>query len=186
MKNGIDTLMRILAKPNNKMFARHVLVIEWIPWPVLELLAKDCNFKAVSAVSACNNYIREAFYNNNIRDAFYNTYHRDTLYFTPCRDAFYNTSSRDALYNNYDTTVWSGYRYQIICLICLHGIKCSTFTWPWVFRVRSCVWLCRGFLGLNPASGCVVDFQSRILITVPNIILHSALSGVVSWAWYQI
>ena len=28
----------------------------------------------------------------------------------------------------------------------------------WVLRVESCTRLCCGFSGLNPASGCAVDF----------------------------
>ena len=44
----------------------------------------------------------------------------------------------------------------------------STITWPWVFRVKSCLWLHCVFLGPNPAPGCVTDFQGRILVTVPN------------------
>ena len=55
-----------------------------------------------------------------------------------------------------------------MCLICFHGNKYSTITWQWVFRVESSLWLRCGFLGPNPTSGCVVDFQGRILVTVLN------------------
>ena len=73
----------------------------------------------------------------------------------------------------YNTIVWSGYWYQTICLICLHGTKCSTITWPWVFREESCIWLCHGVFGLNPASGYAVGFQGRILfMAVPWILRH--------------
>ena len=69
----------------------------------------------------------------------------------------------------HSTVVWSGYTYQTICLIRLHGTNCRTIAWPWVFKVESCLWLRIGFLGSNPASGYVGDFQGRILVTLPNI-----------------
>ena len=79
------------------------------------------------------------------------------------------------LYHQCNTTVWSGYPYQIICLICLNYTKYSTIAWPWVFRVESCVWLCHGFLGLNPGNGAkyntmVCTIWACILGMVPNIV----------------
>ena len=68
----------------------------------------------------------------------------------------------------YITIIWSDYLYQTICLICLNGTKCSTIAWPRVFKVESCLWWRRGFLGSNAASGCDVDFQGKLLKTVPN------------------
>ena len=41
--------------------------------------------------------------------------------------------------------------------------QCRTIAWLWVFRVEPCLRQCHGFLGPNPASGCAVGFQSRIL-----------------------
>ena len=73
-----------------------------------------------------------------------------------------------------------------ICLICLHGTKCSTIAWPWGFRVESCLWLLRGFLGPNPTSGCVADFQGRILVTVPNAFSGSSfISSVCAHAVFE-
>ena len=101
-----------------------------------------------------------------------------------------------------DTIVWSCYWYQIICFICLHDTKCSTIAWLWVFKVKSCLGLCHGFLGSNPASGCTVDFHAPKVIllfspapngtllfapskhlslgTVPNIVLWFGLSPIIA------
>ena len=67
--------------------------------------------------------------------------------------------------------VWSGYSYQTIYLICLHSTKYSTIILPWVFRVEFCLYLRRGFLRSNPASGCVADLQGRVLVRLPNAVL---------------
>ena len=40
--------------------------------------------------------------------------------------------------------------------------------------VKPCLWLRRGFLEPNPASGHIADFQSRILVTVPNAFSDSS------------
>ena len=61
----------------------------------------------------------------------------------------------------------------------MHGNKCSTITWPWVFRVESYLWLHRGFLLQNPASGCVTDFEGRILVTVTNAFSNSSFISTV-------
>ena len=49
----------------------------------------------------------------------------------------------------------------------------------WVFRVESCLWLHHGFLGPNPVSSCVADFQSQLLITVPNAFSDSSFINLV-------
>ena len=106
---------------------------------------------------------------------------------THCRETF--TLMRVSS-NDYDTTLciaWVlildtvpnmipqfGPVTQTKCLICLHGTKCSTIAWPWVFRIESCLWLRSRFLGPNPASGCVADFQVRVLVTVPNAFSNSS------------
>ena len=52
------------------------------------------------------------------------------------------------------------------------GTECNTIFWLWVSRVGSRLWLCRKFLGLNPACGCAKGFQGRILrLKEPNEIL---------------
>ena len=79
----------------------------------------------------------------------------------------------------YDATFWSGYPYQIMCLIYLHITKWSTITWPWLFRVESCSCLHHVYLRPNPVSGCVTDFQGWILVMVPNVFLDSSFSNLV-------
>ena len=75
-------------------------------------------------------------------------------------------------------------RYQMWCYA-RHSTKCttvcqlitilhgSTITSQWVFRVESCLWLCCGFLGLNPTSSCVMDFWVVCLsiLFVPTLCL---------------
>ncbi|XP_068225048.1 uncharacterized protein [Palaemon carinicauda] len=64
-------LTSLYVKPRNEVFARHVLATrrqgsgesldQFLQ--ALKLLAKDCQFKAVSAEQACDNYVRDAFIN---------------------------------------------------------------------------------------------------------------------------
>ncbi|XP_068240062.1 uncharacterized protein [Palaemon carinicauda] len=64
-------LTSLYVKPRNKVFARHVLATrrqgsgesldQFLQ--ALKFLAKDCQFKAVSAEQACDNYVRDAFIN---------------------------------------------------------------------------------------------------------------------------
>ena len=66
-----STLQARYVKPKNEIFARHVLATrrqelnETLDQFLqsLKLLAKDCNFKAVTAVEAADQYIRDAFIN---------------------------------------------------------------------------------------------------------------------------
>ena len=74
-----------------------------------------------------------------------------------------------------------------ICLICLHDTRCSTISCPMVFRVESCLWLHRGFFGPNPASGCVVDIQGRIMVTVLNAFSDSSfINPACAYAVFEI
>ena len=62
-----------------------------------------------------------------------------------------------------NTTVWSGYPYQTICLIGLLGTKCNTIDWPWVFMVESCVsvlWIFR----IKSGYQCQIHF--RVVLTL--------------------
>ncbi|XP_068238623.1 uncharacterized protein [Palaemon carinicauda] len=64
-------LTSLYVKPRKEVFARHVLATrrqgsgesldQFLQ--ALKLLAKDCQFKAVSAELACDNYVRDAFIN---------------------------------------------------------------------------------------------------------------------------
>ena len=64
-------LESLYVKPKNEIFARHVLATRTQQpgesldqfLQALKLLAKDCNFKAVTAVQACDDYVRDAFIN---------------------------------------------------------------------------------------------------------------------------
>lgn len=64
-------LTALYVKPKSEIFARHVLATRKQEpgesldhfLQALKLLSKDCQFKAVSAVEACNNFVRDAFIN---------------------------------------------------------------------------------------------------------------------------
>ncbi|XP_069183598.1 uncharacterized protein [Procambarus clarkii] len=64
-------LTELFVKPKNEVFARYVLATRRQEpgesldqfLQALNLLAKDCQFKAVTAVEACDNYVRDAFIN---------------------------------------------------------------------------------------------------------------------------
>ena len=64
----------------------------------------------------------------------------------------------------YNKIIWFSHWYKAICLIFLQDTKSRIIAWPWVFRVESCLWLSRGFLGLNPAPDSAVSFQARNVI----------------------
>ena len=59
----------LYVKPKNEIFARHLLATRRQSsgesldqfLQALKLLAKDCQFKTVTAVEACDNYVRDAF-----------------------------------------------------------------------------------------------------------------------------
>ncbi|XP_069167419.1 uncharacterized protein [Procambarus clarkii] len=65
------SLTELFVKPKNKVFARYVLATRHLEpgesldlfLQALKLLAKDCQFKAVTAVEASDNYVRDAFIN---------------------------------------------------------------------------------------------------------------------------
>ncbi|XP_045615138.2 uncharacterized protein [Procambarus clarkii] len=65
------SLTELFVKPKKEVFARHVLATRRQEpgeslgqfLQALKLLAKDCQFKAVTAVEACDNYVRDAFIN---------------------------------------------------------------------------------------------------------------------------
>ena len=71
LDGALEMLQRIYAKPKNEIFARHRLATrrqkedetleEFLR--SLHLLAKDCNFKAVTAEQSQNDAIRDAFIN---------------------------------------------------------------------------------------------------------------------------
>lgn len=68
---AIDTLHKLYVKPKNEIYARHVLATrrqetgetldQYLQ--ALNLLAKDCNFKAVTGAEARDEYVRDAFIN---------------------------------------------------------------------------------------------------------------------------
>ena len=66
-----STLQALYVKPKNEIFARHVLATrrqesnETLDQflQALKLLARDCNFKAVTANEASDQYVRDAFIN---------------------------------------------------------------------------------------------------------------------------
>ena len=87
-----------------------------------------------------------------------------------------------------NTIVWSSYLYQTICLMLAwhqRQYPCLAMGFqgwilfmaaPWVFRVKSCVWLCCGFSRTNPDdctkySTMVCTVWALILGMVPNIVL---------------
>ncbi|XP_045587665.1 uncharacterized protein [Procambarus clarkii] len=71
-KNAAEkSLTKLFVKPKNEVFARYVLATRRQEpgeslnqfLQALKLLAKDCQFKAMTAVEACDNYVRDAFIN---------------------------------------------------------------------------------------------------------------------------
>ncbi|XP_064106807.1 uncharacterized protein LOC135215786 [Macrobrachium nipponense] len=66
-----EVLTSLYVKPKNEIFARHLLVTrrqnsgesldQFLQ--ALKLLAKDCQFKSVTAEEACDSYVRDAFIN---------------------------------------------------------------------------------------------------------------------------
>ncbi|XP_065677467.1 uncharacterized protein LOC124808611 [Hydra vulgaris] len=68
-KTSIQALQSVYIKPSNEVYARHLLATrkqqpresfdEYLH--ALKILAKECNFKQVSAIEYCDEYIRDAF-----------------------------------------------------------------------------------------------------------------------------
>ena len=63
----------------------------------------------------------------------------------------------------YDTTFWSSYSTKNMFNMFARYDQLVVG-----FQERFCLWLRRGVFGSNPSSGCVRDFQCRILVTVRN------------------
>ncbi|XP_068224969.1 uncharacterized protein [Palaemon carinicauda] len=76
-ENAEEVLTSLYVKPNNEIFARHLLATrrqnsgesldQFLQ--ALKLLAKDCQFKSVTAEEACDSYVRDAFINGLVSGA---------------------------------------------------------------------------------------------------------------------
>ncbi|XP_068220393.1 uncharacterized protein [Palaemon carinicauda] len=76
-ENAEEVLTSLYVKPNNEIFARHLLATrrqnsgesldQFLQ--ALKLLAKDCQFKSVTAEEACDSYVRDAFINGLVPGA---------------------------------------------------------------------------------------------------------------------
>ncbi|XP_068214427.1 uncharacterized protein [Palaemon carinicauda] len=70
-----EVLTSLYGKPNNEIFARHLLATrrqnlgESLDQFLQCLLAKDCQFKSVTAEEACDSYVRDAFINGLVSGA---------------------------------------------------------------------------------------------------------------------
>ena len=64
-----------------------------------------------------------------------------------------------------------------ICLIYLHGTKCSTIAFSGGFMVYSCVWLCRGFSGSNPGNGT----KYKTMVCTARVLNLGTVSTTVLW-----
>ncbi|XP_068205479.1 uncharacterized protein [Palaemon carinicauda] len=76
-ENAEEVLTSLYVKPNNEIFARHLLATrrqnsgesldQFLQ--ALKLLAKDCQFKSVTVEEACDSYVRDAFINGLVSSA---------------------------------------------------------------------------------------------------------------------